>query len=266
MLEKGLQARKVEKIEKSKSAERNLTRKGTIHTKKGVQQPSKKREQKKQQGGNDDSLENMLAGPIAMVWVPMIQLKQNIFQRRIVTVSQDIVSIIIKGCVLNCKKTRNAQSFEEFRAIMSVFDSFDVVQPSLLDNDIFIGMLVQFLQAIFFPIGKITSDLMQAEVVAKFIDIINKKTRPNYVANYCLDREMIEIEGRIASEKYTCGRAISQIPYLTYKEGLPRILIHRTMHAMNDEQDFNDVLDYMNRIINSGGMAKRIRKTIKKVT
>ncbi len=204
------------------------------------------RQKKKVQKGGDDG--HPLALPISKLWVPMISLKTHIFQKRLVSVSQDIANIVIKDCVLNCKQVRDAKSFDEFKALMSVITSLDNINPEILDNDIFIRMFEHFLQAVFFPIAKLTSDLMESKLVTSFVELMNTKTRTNYVANFCVSRNSQEIDGKKVSGLYTCGRAISTIPYDEYATNQARILIHRTVDALNDEQDYDDVLIYLNDI------------------
>ena len=129
-----------------------------------------------------------------------------------------------------------------------------------LDDDAFIGEFIELLQAIFYPLGRITMNI--ANFADMFVEFVNSKTRPGYMVKYCRPKRHAHAD-RELGEYYTCGRAISYIDGA--KEGAARILLHSTVSEDDSSADLSDLEEVQagGRMKKGGRTAPRAKMSVK---
>lgn len=200
---------------------------------------------KKQNGGNED-IEASLETPIGMLWLYLVSRKKAMFKKKFADLSKQIDKIVYYQCTSgpNCKKTRSKHNHPIFQAIIHHIESLQSPDDkSIFDNEDVIEMMVQFLQAVYLPLARITMNMN--EFTDDFISSVNNVvgTEYPYLVQYCQSRNNdVVFNGNKAEDYYTCGRAVSAIPYSCKISKVPRIVIHRTMGRSDDDQDYTDPL------------------------
>lgn len=251
-----------------------------------------------QRGGSQDNGEEVnieLMVPVQKLWRQMARLNKQLFDRNVVASTQSVAIFMYKVCssiAASCKEQRSPQRFAQYQALRNVLLSMEPINTDLLDNPIFVEMCVSFLQTVFFPIGRMTEELQypkgenEDNFIDDFVKIMNSKTRKDYIVNYCnlqMPSKQIRVPyhkvvGTTADNKpilasYTCGRAISAIPYTvniqenTLKQ-LPRIVIHNSNGVEDDtlnDQDAFLVAQYLTQPL-TGGKVKKQRMQRKKTS
>jgi hypothetical protein len=228
---------------------------------------------KKQNGGNDD-IDASLASPIYMLWSYVVTRKKVMFKKKFADLSKQIDQVVYSECTSgpNCKKTRSKHNHPIFQAIIHHIESLpSPVDKSIFDNEDIIEMMVMFLQAVYLPVARITMNMN--EFTDDFMSAVNNLigTEYPYLVQYCQSRNNVDVNGKTSDDYYTCGRAVSAIPYSCKISKVPRIVIHRTIGRTDDNQDSSDPLmiatDKCNNTSvyfgSSGGKSKRSTKTKK---
>lgn len=200
---------------------------------------------RKQNGGNED-IETSLATPIGILWSYIIERKTGMFKKKFADLSKQIDKIAYYECTSgpNCKTTRSKNNHPIFQATINLINSLQSPDDKIIfDNENIIEMMVQFLQAVYLPLARITMNMN--EFTDDFISAVNNVvgTEYPYIVQYCQSRNNdVIFNGNKAEDYYTCGRAVSAIPYSCKISKVPRIVIHRTMGRSDDHQDYTDPL------------------------
>lgn len=229
---------------------------------------------KKQKGGNED-LEASLAIPISNLWSYIVNRKKTIFNKKFTDLSKQIEGVVYQECTSgpNCKKTRSKTNHPIFEVIIHLFNNLQSPDDkTMFDNEDVIEMMVQFLQAVYLPVARITMNMN--EFTDDFMSAVNMLvgTEYPYLVQYCQARsDNVSFNGKMSeNDQYTCGRAVSVIPYSCKISKVPRIVIHRTMGRSDDNQDYSDPLMVANETCNntfvSGGRRKTRSTKSKSVT
>lgn len=200
----------------------------------------------KQKGG-DESSACQLEGPIGILWGFILKNKKATFNKNLVPFATQISEIVYQNCPTgrnNCKTTREEGKHELINAVTRTLVQFKEYKDiGKWEDENVIEMVVQFMQCIYLPIGRVTMNI--DAFTDTFVSFMNDITRDNYVANFCEPREDIIQNGTVKqNDTYTCGRAISAIPYSCNARGKPRILFHRTKGRTDDIQDYKDPITY----------------------
>lgn len=231
---------------------------------------------KKQKGGNED-LETSLATPISNLWLYIVNRKKTIFDKKFTDLSKQIEEVMYRECTSgpNCKKTRSKNNHPIFQAIINLLKTLGTPDDkSIFDNEDIIEMMVRFLQAVYLPVARITMNMN--DFTDDFMSAVNMLigTEYPYLVQYCQARsDNVSFNGKMSeNDLYTCGRAVSAIPYSCMISRVPRIVIHRTMGRANDDQDNSDPLMVANEKCNDvsvsfvGGRRKTRSTKSKSVT
>jgi hypothetical protein len=235
---------------------------------------------KKQNGGNDD-IEASLAIPIYMLWSYVVTRKKVMFNKKFADLSKQIDQVVYSECTSgpNCKKTRSKHNHPIFQATIHHIESLPSPDDkSIFDNEDTIEMMIKFLQAVYLPLARITMNMN--DFTDDFILAVNNVvgTEYPYLVHYCQSRNndvnFNGNNGKQAEDYYTCGRAVSAIPYACKISKVPRIVIHRTMGRADDNQDYNDPLmiatdkcsnTYVYFGSSGGSKSKRSKRSTKEV-
>jgi hypothetical protein len=228
---------------------------------------------KKQNGGNDDTAAS-LAIPIGMLWLYVVSRKKVMFKKKFADLSKQIENVVYHECTSgpNCKKTRSKNGHPMFQTIIHLINN-TLQSPddkSIFDNEDIIEMMVQFLQAVYLPVARITMNMN--EFTDDFISAVNNLigTEYPYLVQYCQSRNNVNVNGKTSDDYYTCGRAVSAIPYACKISKVPRIVIHRTIGRTDDNQDSSDPLMIATdkctntSVAFGGGKCKRSTKKVQK--
>lgn len=185
--------------------------------------------------------------------------------------SKQIEGIVYQECTSgpNCKKTRSKNNHPIFQAIIHLLNSLQSSHDkSMFDNEDIIEMMVRFLQAVYLPVARITMNIN--EFTDDFMSAVNTLvgTEYPYLVQYCQSRsDNVSFD---TNDLYTCGRAVSAIPYSCMISRVPRIVIHRTMGRSDDNQDNSDPFiianDKCNNTSVSGGRKMKKSITSKRVS
>lgn len=201
----------------------------------------------KKGGSEQGKLACMLEAPVGMLWNLILSKKHVAFTKKIVPMATQIAEVVYKGCPLDgssCKTTKVVRNHAHLNAIKEILGQFPKpANANLLDDETVVAMVVQFMQAVYLPIGRITMNM--DAFTGEFVEFMNTITRDDYVASYCEARDDVSVMStKLEKDTYTCGRAISAIPYSCNPQGKPRILIHRTMGRTDDMQDYMDPIKF----------------------
>jgi hypothetical protein len=228
--------------------------------------------------------ESQYYGLLAGMYTAIVASKEKAFHKNYTVFDQQIKQLIYAGCnpkTTVCKRERNPATFLPFVEIKKVLLSFpqdDLKIPKEhLDDEKIITMLVQFLQAIFYPIGHMSVELQSpnqdSSFVNDFVSVVNKLTRKDYMVSHCIANDSCNAGNSdlCIRKTYGCGRAISAIDYdmvpgVSLPENPPRIIIHSTVSTENSSAQIQDISDYITKyfVSKEGGKPKRTPSARKK--
>jgi hypothetical protein len=183
-------------------------------------------------------------------------LDNKIFETKIERY-KNMLSTYIKGKY--CENTPckvNRSNFIEFKCMLSTIEVMKNIDEGILDTENFLINFRLFLEAILFPFAKVTINIYK--FIDDFVNMINSKTRDNYIINKCVKKYEQNSMNNLIDPQYTCGRAISVIPYANNYDNTnkPRIMIHQTKQSDDDVQNASIVTDYANNLNKNSNGAK----------